>query len=55
MSLGHLLLGLWFILVGITWLTWVTISSQFLGGLAAITGLIWLLESYHPVTIWKRS
>lgn len=54
MSLGQLLLGLWLLLVGITWMTWVSISTQFLGGLAAVTGLIWLVESVHPITIYRR-
>lgn len=54
MSLSQLLLGIWLILVGLTWLTWVQISVQFLGGLAAITGLIWLIEGYHPIVLYRR-
>jgi len=54
MSLGQLLLGIWLILLGITWLGWVTISTQFLGGLAAVTGLIWLVEGVHPLVLYRR-
>jgi hypothetical protein len=54
MSLSSLLLAVWLILVGITWLAWVVISTQLLGLLAFITGLVWLLESAHPITVWKR-
>jgi hypothetical protein len=44
MSLSTLLLAIWLILVGLTWLTWVNISIKFLGGLALVTGIVFLLE-----------
>lgn len=55
MNLSQLLLGIWLLLLGITWLGWVAISTQFLGGLAALTGLLVLFESVHPVVLYKRS
>lgn len=54
MSLGSLALAIWLILVGLSWLGWVTISTKFLGGWAALTGLLLLLEAYHPITVWRR-
>ncbi len=54
MSLSSLLAAIWFILVGVVWLGWVTISTKFLGGWAVAVGLVWLLESYHPVQVWRR-
>lgn len=51
MSLGSLLLGIWLILVGITWLTWATISLTFLGIWAFVTGIVWLVETVHPIVI----
>lgn len=54
MSLGTILLAIWLILLGITFLTWVNISYQFLGGFAAVVGIILLVEGYHPITLFKR-
>lgn len=55
MSLGTLLLGIWLILVGITWLTWVAIDSTFLGLWAFVTGVVLLIEgSIHPIVVYKR-
>lgn len=54
MSLSNLLLGVWLILVGITWLAWVTISTKFLGIWAFVTGIVILLEGYRPITVWRR-
>lgn len=51
MSLGSLLLGIWLILVGVTWLSWVAIDAKFLGLLGFITGLVVLIESYRPITV----
>lgn len=45
MSLSHLLLALWLIMVGLAWLGWVAISIKFLGGWALVTGIILLLEA----------
>lgn len=53
MSLASLLLGIWLILVGVDWLAWVAISTKFLGLLAFITGLLWLISAYHPINISK--
>lgn len=54
MSLSHLLLGVWLILVGLNWAGIVAIGSLFLGVWALVTGILWLLESAHPITIWRR-
>lgn len=54
MSLGTILLAVWLILVGITWLTWVAITSAFLGGFALVTGIVLLVEGYHPLIVWKK-
>lgn len=55
LSLSHLLLGIWLILVGITWLTWVLIDIKFLGLWAFVTGIIWLIEgTVHPIVIYRR-
>lgn len=53
MSLSSLLLGLWLILVGATWLTWLSVDTKALGLFAFITGLVWLIEGFHPITITK--
>jgi uncharacterized membrane protein HdeD (DUF308 family) len=44
MSLSALLLAVWLILVGLVWLTWVTISVEFLGGFALVVGVVMILE-----------
>lgn len=54
MALSTLLLAVWLILVGIVWLGWVTISIKFLGGWAAVTGIVMLVESYRPIAIPVR-
>ena len=54
MSLSTILLGVWLILVGIVWLGWVVINAKFLGLWAFVTGIIFLFEGYHPITVWKR-
>lgn len=54
MSLSTLLLGVFLILLAITWLAWVTISVKFLGIWALVTGIVILLEAYHPITVYKR-
>lgn len=51
MSISSILLGLWLILVGSTWLTWIDVSLKFLGLLAFITGILWLIEAYHPIVV----
>ncbi len=44
MSIANLLLGVWFILVGIDWLGWVSIDIKVLGILAFVVGLLVLLD-----------
>lgn len=51
MSISQLLLGVWLILVGATWLTWLTIDSKFLGLFAFIVGILILVDNYHPIKI----
>jgi hypothetical protein len=54
MSLGSLLLGVWLVLVGLSWSAIITISSRFLGFFALVTGIVWLAEGYHPITVFRR-
>lgn len=51
MSVARLLLAVWLILVGVSWLAWVAIDSKLLGLLAFITGILWLIEGYYPLNI----
>lgn len=51
MALSHLLLGAFLIVLGISWLGWVTVSATFLGVFALITGIVWLVEAWHPVVV----
>lgn len=53
MSISSLLLGLWLILVGATWLTWISVDTKTLGLLGFITGILVLIESWHPLTVPK--
>lgn len=53
MSLGSLLLAVWLILVGLTWIGWVVLTIKFLGGWGLATGIILILEAYHPINIQK--
>lgn len=53
MNLSSLLLGVWLILVGATWLTWINVDVKFLGLFAFITGIVWLIEGFKPITIPK--
>jgi uncharacterized membrane protein HdeD (DUF308 family) len=54
MSLSQLLLAVWLVLVGITWLAWVAISTQFLGIWALVTGIVWLVEGVRPIVVYRR-
>lgn len=54
MSLSTLLLGILLILLGIVWLGWVVISTKFIGIWALVTGIVILVESAHPITVYKR-
>lgn len=48
MSVSGILLGIWLLLVGSSWLNWLTVDVKFLGLLAFITGILFLVESVHP-------
>jgi hypothetical protein len=54
MSLSQLLLGIWLILVGLTWAAVLSISIKFLGYFGAVVGIVWLVEGYHPITVYRR-
>lgn len=51
MSLSSILLAIWLLMVGATWLAWVSIDIRFLGLWAFVTGIVWLIESFRPITI----
>lgn len=51
MTLSNLLLGIWLILVGSTWLGWVGVSIKFLGLWAFVTGVVILVDSFHPINL----
>lgn len=54
MSLSSLLLAVWFILYGLNALNLVAVSTIVLGLVALILGVALLIESWHPVTLFKR-
>jgi hypothetical protein len=54
MSLSGLLLAVWLILVGLSWAGIVAVSTVFLGFWALVTGILLLLEAYHPIPLVKR-
>jgi hypothetical protein len=54
MNLSSLLLAVWLILLGGSWVAWWSISLKFLGFWALITGVVWLVEGVHPITVWRR-
>lgn len=51
MSLGSLALSVWLILVGLEWLTWITVSAKFLGAWALVTGILLIVEHWRPLVI----
>lgn len=51
MSLSTLLLGVWLILVGLTWTAWAVISTKFLGVWAFVTGIVMLVKAWHLLNI----
>lgn len=53
MTLSTLLLGLWLILVGVTWIGWVPVSSLVLGAFALVTGVVILIDSLGSRTVFK--
>lgn len=54
MSLSALLLAIFLILYGLNALAIFAISSKLLGVIALIDGIAFLVESYHPVTLFNR-
>lgn len=54
MSLSNLCLGLYLLLIGLVQLFGLNVSATVLGLLALIAGLLILLDSFHPVTVWRR-
>lgn len=50
---SSLLLGVFLILVGVSWIGWVVIDVKILGLLAFVTGLLILIEGINP-TIFRR-
>jgi hypothetical protein len=54
MSLTTLALAAFLILFAISSLGWVAVSTTFLGVVALIAGILILVDSYHPVTVWQR-
>lgn len=55
MSLSTLLLAVFLILWGVSTLGWIPVSAFILGLLAFITGVLILLESAHPITVYRRN
>jgi hypothetical protein len=53
-NIGLFLLGIWLILVGATWLTWISVDSKFLGLLGFIVGIIILVLGVYPYVDRKR-
>lgn len=51
MSLSSLLLGVWLVLVGLSWAAIVSIDIKFLGIWALVTGIVVLVEQVHPITL----
>lgn len=54
MSLGTLCLGLYLLLIGLVQVFSVNVSSTLLGILALIAGVLILIDSVHPVAVWRR-
>lgn len=54
MSLGQLALGFYLVFVGAAQLGWFSVTGTILGVLAIIAGLAILIDSYHPVTVFRR-
>lgn len=55
MSIGTLCLGLYLILLGLSYLTILTVNNTVLGVLALIAGIAVLIDSYRPITLWRRN
>lgn len=54
MSLSTLLLAVFLILYGLSALAIISISGKLLGIIALIDGIAFLVETYHPIPIYKR-
>lgn len=54
MGLSTLFLAAFLILFGLNALAWVAVSATLLGALALIAGILILIESYHPLVVWRR-
>lgn len=54
MSLSTLFLAAFLIIYAISALGWVAISATFIGVVALIAGILFLVEGYHPITVYKR-
>lgn len=54
MTLSSLLLGIWLVLFGVDQTGMAVVSHWLLGIWALITGVLWLFDLYHPLTIWRR-
>lgn len=55
LTLSQLFLGALLILLGITWMGWVTIAPLFIGIMAFVTGILVLIDGVHPVVVVKRA
>lgn len=53
MSLSALLAAVFFILLGVSWMGWVAVSTLFLGIWSFVTGIVWLIEQWHPFTLQR--
>lgn len=49
MSLGMLLLAVWLILQGVSGLGWLAVSAKFLAVWALVTGIVLIVEHWHPL------
>lgn len=54
MSLTTLALAAFLLLFAVSTLGWVVVSTTVLGVVALIAGILILIDSYHPVTVWRR-
>jgi hypothetical protein len=54
MSLSTLFLAAFLILTGLSLLAIVAISNTVLGIVALIAGILFLIEGYHPITVFHR-
>lgn len=55
MSLSTLLLAIFLILLGLSWLAILAVSAKLLGIIALVDGIAWLVESYRPIVLFDRN